>query len=196
MIDDAPTIVFGSKIEDVDNDEDPPFYLILNVHDMIVHNVMLDSDASHNLMPNGVVESLGLEVTRPYKYLYSFDSTRVRCLGLIKDMVVTLKKMPSKTMVMDVVVEYIPPKFCVLLSRSWTSKLKGSLKMDMSYATIPMVGGNKRLYSEKRSASAVNSQEKPYNHHIHVVDTDLGSSIFFNAISPCDPKIPAQIESK
>ena len=64
-----------------------------------------------------------------------------------KDMVVTLEKMTSKTVVMDVVVADIPPKFGVLLLRSWTSKLKGSLQMDMSYATIPMVGGNKMLYS-------------------------------------------------
>ena len=142
--DDDPTIVFGSKIENVDDDEAPPFYLSLNVHDMIVQNDIIDYGAYHNLMPKEVVESLGLEVTRPYKDLYSFDYRRVKCLGLIKDMVVTLTKMPSKTMVIDVVVANIPPKFGVLLSRYWTSKLKGSLQMDMSYATIPMVGGNKR----------------------------------------------------
>ena len=75
-----------------ENEEVPPFYLSLNVHDMVVHNAMLDSGASHNLMPKGVVESLGLEVKRPYKDLYSFDSRRVKCLGLIKDMVVTMNK--------------------------------------------------------------------------------------------------------
>ena len=69
-------------------------------------------------MPKGVVESLGLEVTKPYKDLYSFDFRKVKCLGLIKDMVVTLTKMPSKTMVIDIVVADIPPKFGVLLSRS------------------------------------------------------------------------------
>ena len=85
---------------------------------MVVHNGMLDSGASHNLMPKRVVESLGLEMTRPYKDLYSFDSRRVKCLGLIKDMVVTLNKLPTKTIVMDVVVADIPPKFGMLLSRS------------------------------------------------------------------------------
>ena len=63
LTDDALTIVFGSKIENMDDDEVPPFYLNLNVHDMIMHNAMLDSGASHNLMPKGVVEHLGLEVT-------------------------------------------------------------------------------------------------------------------------------------
>ena len=47
----------------MDDDEAPPFYLSLNVHDMSLHNAMLDSGASHNLMPKGVVEHLGLEVT-------------------------------------------------------------------------------------------------------------------------------------
>ena len=178
LTDDNPTISFGSKVESIDNEEVPPFYLSLNVHDMVVHNAMLDSGASHNLIPKGVVESLGLEVTRPYKDLYSFDSRRVKCLGLIKDMVVTLNKLPSKTIIMDVVVADIPPKFGVLLSRYWTSKLKGSLQMDMSYATIHVQDGSKRLYSEKRTPYVVRSQDKLEVHHIYVVDTDLGSSIF------------------
>ena len=58
---------------------------------MVVHNAMLYSGASYNMMPKGVVESLGLEVTRPYKDVYSFDCRKVKCLGLIKYMVVTLK---------------------------------------------------------------------------------------------------------
>ena len=157
---------------------------------------MLDSGASHNLMPKGVVESLGLEVTRPYKYLYSFDSKRVKCLGLIKYMVVTLNKLPYKTIVMDVVVANIPPKFGVLLSRSWTFKLKGSLQMDMSYATIPVWDGSRRLYSEKRTPYVVSSQDKPEVHHIYAVDTDLGSSIFFNDVVPHDLEKALQEKSE
>ena len=91
-----------------------------------------------------------MEITRPYKDLYSIDSKRVKCLGLIKDMVVSLNKFPSKVLVMDIVVADIPPKFGILLSRSWTSKLKGSLQMDMTYATIHVQNESKRLYSEKR----------------------------------------------
>ena len=143
-----------------------------------------------------MVESLGLETTRPYKDLYSFDSRKVKCLGLIKDMVVTLTKMQSKTVVMDVIVANIPTKFGILLSRSWNYKLKGSLQMDMSYATIPIVGGSKRLYSEKKSPYVVKIQDKLDNHVIYVVDIDLGSSIFFSDGLPCDPDIHVSIEVK
>ena len=44
LIDDNPTIVLGSKIDSVDSEEEevPPFYMSLNVHDMVLHNSMLD----------------------------------------------------------------------------------------------------------------------------------------------------------
>ena len=82
---------------------------------MILYNVMLDSSASHNLILRVVVESIGLEITRSYKYLFSFDSRKLKCLGIIKYMVVTLAQIPSKSIIMDVVVADIPPKFGMML---------------------------------------------------------------------------------
>jgi hypothetical protein len=99
---------------------------------------MIDTGASHNLMPKQVMDALGLDITRQYTDLYSFDSQRVRCLGLIKDLVVSLHQIPEKSVVMDTVVAEVPPKFGLLLSRSWSAKLKGTMQMDFSYATIPV----------------------------------------------------------
>ena len=85
--DDTLDLIFGPKIErKFQEGTIPPFYISLNIHDNIFHNAMLDSGASHNLMPKVIMERLGLEVTIPYKYLYSFDSNREKCLGLIKDL--------------------------------------------------------------------------------------------------------------
>jgi len=72
---------------------------------------MLDYGASHNLMPLLVMEHLGLEITKPYKDLYSFESKRVKCLGMIKDLVVNLTQIPVKSVVMDIVVVDIPLRF-------------------------------------------------------------------------------------
>jgi len=42
--DDHPAIVLGPWVEEISDDGDiPPFYVILKVHDMTLHNVMLDS---------------------------------------------------------------------------------------------------------------------------------------------------------
>ena len=45
---------------------------------------------------------------------------------------------------MDVVVADIEPKFGMLLSRSWAKRAGGTFQMDLSYATIPIFGGEQR----------------------------------------------------
>ena len=52
----------------------PPFYITLTIHEQMIHNCLLDSGASHNLMPKDVMEALGLSITKPYHDLYAFDS--------------------------------------------------------------------------------------------------------------------------
>ena len=116
--DDIPTILFGLHVDESVDEDVPPFYVSLNIHNAILHNAMLDSGASHNLMHRMIMDKLGLEVTRPYKDLFSFDSSKVKCLGLIKYLVISLAQIPTKSLVMDVVLANIPPNFGMLLSRS------------------------------------------------------------------------------
>jgi hypothetical protein len=175
--DEKPAVVLGPMVEDRD-DSSPPFYTSLNIHDKVLHNCLMDSGASHNLMPKIVMEELGLEVTRAYHDLYSFDSRRVQCLGVIKDLVVSLFQLPMKSMVMDIVVVDVPPKFGMLLSRSWIKRLGGTLQMDLTYATIPVFGGeHRRLYREAQLAYIISDEANPTNHPIFALDTDLGSSL-------------------
>lgn len=175
--DDQPEILLGPMAEDRD-ESCPPFYISLNIHDKTLHNCLLDSGASHNLMPKAVMEELGLQVTKTYRDLFSFDSNRVKCHGLIKDLAVTLAHAPMKTTLMDIVVADIPPKFGCLLSRSWMKRLGGSLQMDLSYATIPVFGGgSKRLYRESQMSYIISDDQNPENHPIHSIDTGMGSCI-------------------
>jgi hypothetical protein len=93
---DHPAILFGPRVEETRDTEDiPPLYISLKIHNMNLHNPMLDSSASHNLMLKVIMDELGLDVTRPYKDLFSFDSRKVKCLGLIKDLVVSLSHDPD-----------------------------------------------------------------------------------------------------
>jgi hypothetical protein len=99
-----PVVILGPMVEDRD-DSSPPFNTSLNIHDKVLHNCLMDSGASHNLIPKIVMEELGLEVTKTYHDLYSFDSRRVQCLGVIKDLAVSLFQLPMKSVVMDIVVD-------------------------------------------------------------------------------------------
>jgi hypothetical protein len=177
IYDDKPTITLGQMIEDR-YESFPPFYISLNIHEKTLHNCLLDSGASHNLMPKAVMDELGMEITKSYHDLFSFDSRKVKCLGMIKDLDVTLTQASMKTMVMDIVMADIPPKFGCLLSRSWMKRLGGTLQMDLSYATIPVFGGvNRSLYRESQLAYVISDEKNPSNNPIYSVDTGMGSCI-------------------
>ena len=186
--DDSPTILFGTRMEPIDDDEVPPFYVTLNIHDKNLHSSMFDTGTSHNFMPKEIMDALDLDITIQYKDLHSFDSRRVKCLGLIKDLVISLHQIPEKRIVMDIVVADVPSKFGMLLSRSWSTKLKGTMQMDFSYATIPVFNQQRRLWRENRLKYMINNNECLYNHPIYVVDIEMGFAIFFNSFEP--PKSP------
>lgn len=126
---------------------------------------MLESWESHNLMPTVIMERLGLDITRPYKDLYSFDSRKLKCLGLIKDLEISLTHIPSKFMVMDIMVAYISLRYGMHLSRYQMEKLNGVLQTDMSYIKIPVFGGYmRRLYRDPLMQYMINHRDKNVNH--------------------------------
>ena len=54
-----PELTFGPEVNGKHEQNGfPPFYIILTIHDQILHNAMLDSGASHNLMPKEIMEAI------------------------------------------------------------------------------------------------------------------------------------------
>ena len=91
-------------------------------------------------------------------------------------MVVSLAQLPMKSVIMDVVLADITPKFGLLLSISWEKKVGGTLQMDLTYATIPVFAGeNIRLYKEFQFSYIVTDDKNPTNHPLYAVDKDLGN---------------------
>jgi ribonuclease HI len=83
-----------------------------------------------------------------------------------------------RSMVMDVVVADIPPKFGLLFSCSWRKRLGGTLQMDISYATIPVFGGEvNRIYRENHLTYIISDEKSSVNHPIYALDIDFGACI-------------------
>jgi hypothetical protein len=97
-----------------------------------------------------------------------------------------------KSVVMDIIVVDVPPKFGMILSRFWIKRLGGTLHMDLTYATIPVFGReNIRLYKESQLAYIISDEADPTNHPIFSLDTDLGS----NLLQLTDaPELPLEIK--
>lgn len=100
-------------------------------------------------------------------------------------MVVTLTQLPMKSIVMDIVVADILAKFGILLSRM---NLAGTLQMDMSYATIPIFGGeHRRLYKEVKFVYMDSDQ----NHLVYAIKEEMGSCILYvdNEVEICIKRV-------
>jgi hypothetical protein len=93
-----------------------------------------------------------------------------------------------ESVVMDIVVADIRPKFGMLLFRTWAKKVGVSLQMDLTYATIHVfVGEHRRLYRKVRLAYIISDHQNPSNHPVYDVEDEIGSSVFH--LNNDEPKI-------
>ncbi len=77
----------------------------------------------------------------------------------------------------------VPISYGMLLSRAWAAKVGGNLQMDMSFATILVLGGEeKRLYRETKLQYVVSKHKKDKNHPFYAKDETLGC--FSLAVNP------------
>lgn len=168
----------------VGNEDHLPFYVSLIVNDRLLHNCMLDSGASSNVMTKKVMEQLNLRVSRPYHNICSMDSKRIEVCGIIKDLQVFLAAYPDRIMTMDIVVIDVPDSWGMLLSRKWASDLGGSLQMDLSYATIPMPDNNfVKLDRELEKRYHVEDPRRPNNDIIYR-SCQIGSDVVLTNFLP------------
>lgn len=115
---DHPGLIFFPTLEGQSEDSEvPPFNISLRLHEYVLHNAMFDFGAFDNLIPKAIIKKLGLDITQKYHDPYSFDLGIVCCIGLIKDLVVSLDQILEKNVLMDVVFVDILPWFDMLLSR-------------------------------------------------------------------------------
>ena len=68
---DLPVIL---QTKEQGREDHPPFYVSLLMNDLLLHNCMLDSGSSANIMTRKVMEQLNLKITRPYHNICSMDS--------------------------------------------------------------------------------------------------------------------------
>lgn len=95
---------------------------------------------------------------------------------------------------MDIVVVDMPPRYGMLLSRSW---METELQTNMSYITVSVFRGqSRRLYREPLMQYMINSKDKPMNHPMYVVHSDLDSFVLFNSSCPNDEEIVLDIEEE
>jgi hypothetical protein len=163
-----PLVVLTSK--DRTKEENPPFFVSLEINDQWLHNYMYDSGASSNIITKGIMQRLGLKITRPYKNVCAMDSREIETHGIIIDLPVKLAFHPNFALKMDVLVIDVPNAWGMLLSRKWGAHMGSCLNMDLTFATIPYPPPsteNFRLFRETERKYHIEDPKEQFNEFLY-----------------------------
>ena len=98
----------------------PPFLLTFDIFNRNVHNCMVDSGASSNVMPLSVCKKLNGKYVPSNSQITQLDRTNVKVVGEMKDVLVRIACNPSVYQIIDIVVADIPDAYGLFLSRDWS----------------------------------------------------------------------------
>lgn len=108
----------------------PPFLIKFEIFNMNVHNFLVDSGASSNVMPYAFAKRFHSIPEKIRTRIMQLDRTNVNVIGELKDVLIRVTTKPQYTQVIDIVVVNIPEAYGMLLSRDWSTKMNGYFSTD------------------------------------------------------------------
>ena len=115
----------------------PPFLLTYEIYNKNVHNCLIDSGASSNIMPKSVCAKLNITPQSSLVHIIQLDRTRVEVLGELKSVTIRLSSNPKVVQIIDILVAEIPKFYGLILSRDWSKKIQGYFSTDWSHMWLP-----------------------------------------------------------
>jgi ribonuclease HI len=172
----------------------PPFLLTFEIFNRNVHNCMVDSGASSNVMPWSVCQKINAEVEPSSLKIIQLDRTDVKVIGELKNVLIRLSSNPKVHQVIDIIVVDIPEVYGMFLSRDWSEQLHGYFATDWSHLWLPENGKpNKIRVNRERylkfTVTDLNDPNEPYtppadSPEVQGMDTFFGN--FMAEVSPID----------
>ena len=123
----------------------PPFLLTFEIFNRNVHNCLVDSGASSNVMPYSVCKKLNAQPKMCKTKIIQLDISHVKVMGELKDVMVQISSNPKVHQVIDVIVVDIPEAYGVILSRDWSAKLNGYFATVWSHLWLLFKGQSNKI---------------------------------------------------
>ena len=103
----------------------PPFLLSFEIFNHNMHNFLIDSRESINVMPLSVCRRINGQPKPSTWNVTQLDRTNVKVVGEMEDVLIRLSSNEKVCQFIDIVVADIPKAFGLVLSRDWSVKLNG-----------------------------------------------------------------------
>jgi hypothetical protein len=116
------------------------FLLTFEIFNKNVHNCLVDSGASSNIMPYFVCLKINAQPQKSAIQIVQLDRTKVKVLGELKDVLIRLSSNPKVFQIIDIIIVDIPDAYGLILSRDWSAKLNGYFSTDWSHLWLPYNG--------------------------------------------------------
>ena len=133
----------------------PPFLVTLEILNHKVHNCLVDSGSSMNVMPLAVFKKLNGQLKPTVWDVTQLDKTSVKVLGEMENVLIRLSASKRTCHYIDIIVADIPDGYGMILNRDWTARLKGYFASDWSHLWLP----------QKGSPSMIKILREPYMKH-------------------------------
>ena len=118
----------------------PPFLLTFEIFNMNVHNCMVESGASSNVMPLSMCKKLNATWETCPIQIVQLDRSKVKVVGRLRNVLLRLSADPWIHQTIDIVIADILETYGMWLSRDWSEKLKGYFAIDWSHLWLPLNG--------------------------------------------------------
>ena len=158
-VDAIDTVLIGEK----SNSQTPPFLLTYEMYNKNLHNCLIDSGASSNIMPTSVCAKLNIEPQKSAVHIVQLDHSKVHVVGEINSVTIRLASDPRIVQRIDILIADIPEFYGLILSRDWSAKLNGYISTDYSHMWLPYKGkpNQIKIEREKHMTHTVTEFEQP-----------------------------------
>ena len=102
-----------------------------------MHNCLVDSGASSNVMPLSVCKRINGQPIPSPSQIIQLDRSVVKVIGEMKDVLIRLSADPRVFQFIDIMVVDIPETYGLILSRDWSTKLNGYFTIDWTHVWLP-----------------------------------------------------------
>ena len=114
-----------------------PFLLIFEIFNRNLHNCLVDTGASSNVMPYSDCKKLNAEPWMSKTKIIQLDRSHVKVFRELKDVLIRLSSNSKVHQTIDIIVVDIPKTYGVILSKDWSAKLNGYFATDWSHLWLP-----------------------------------------------------------
>ena len=101
----------------------PPFILTFEILYQNVHNTLVDSRISSNVMPYSIFKKLNVEPKMSKTKIIQLCRSHVKVFGELKYVLIYIASNSKIHQTIDIIVFDIPKAYGVIVSRDWSAKL-------------------------------------------------------------------------